>query len=269
MSDSSTYSQVAIRGELGQSIKSGSGKVFDRKNRLFYYNKSFRIACICSAVFVCLTLFSILFFMLRTGILTFESVPATTFFFSTNWSPETESFGAFVFIFGTFALTTLTLLISVPLAIFVAIFLAEVAPTWLRNVLRPILDLLVGIPSVVYGYLGLTMLLPLLRNMAHVDLADGILAAAIVLTIMILPTIARISDDSISVVPQKFRDASYALGATRFQTGFKVVLPAARSGVMYAVVLGMARAIGETMAVVMVIGNTPQLANALFKPTSV
>jgi phosphate transport system permease protein len=131
------------------------------------------------------------------------------------------------------------------------------------------LDLLVGIPSVVYGYLGLTMLIPLLRNMAHVDLADGILAAAIVLTIMILPTIARISDDSISVVPQKFRDASYALGATRFQTVFKVVLPAARSGVMYAVVLGMARAIGETMAVVMVIGNTPQLANALFKPTSV
>ncbi|TJY39709.1 phosphate ABC transporter permease subunit PstC [Cohnella pontilimi] len=269
MIESSPAVQAAVQGQLGESMKSGSGKAFDRKNRLLFYNSTFKVVCICSAIFVCLILFSILIFMFRTGVLTFKTVPLTTFLFSTDWSPETETYGAFVFIFGTFALTALTLLFSVPLSVFVAVFLAEMAPKWLRNLLRPILDLLVGIPSVVYGFLGLTLLLPKLRDWAQVDLSDGILAGAIVLSIMILPTISRISDDSISAVPQKYRDASYALGATRFHTIVRVVLPSARSGILYAVILGMARAIGETMAIVMVIGNTPQLANALFKPTSV
>ncbi|TVX98027.1 phosphate ABC transporter permease subunit PstC [Cohnella terricola] len=268
-----TSAQPSILGakdsDLGVSIKAGSGKTFDRKNRLLFYNRFFRIACIASAVFVCLILFGILFFMFRTGILTFRDVSPLTFFFSTEWSPEEESYGAFVFIFGTFALTFLTLLISVPLSVVIAVFLSEVAPAWLRNALRPILDLLVGIPSVVYGFLGLTILIPLLRDVTGTNMGDGILAAAIVLTIMVLPTISRVSDDAISAVPRKYRDASYALGGTRFQTIFKVTIPAARSGILYGVILGMARAIGETMAVVMVIGNTPQLADALFKPTSV
>lgn len=263
--------RVPVRkpGELGRSIKSGTGGRFDRKNRLYFYNRMFKIVCISSAIFVCLILFSILFFMFRTGVLTFETVPFAEFFFSTDWSPETESYGAFVFIFGTFALTALTLLISVPLSLIVAVFLSEIAPRWLRGALRPILDLLVGIPSVVYGFLGMTILIPLLRDVTGTNMGDGILAAAIVLTIMVLPTISRISDDALSAVPAKFRDASYALGATRFQTIFRVTLPAARSGILYGIILGMARAIGETMAVVMVIGNTPQLADALFKPTSV
>ncbi|MFD0673464.1 phosphate ABC transporter permease subunit PstC [Cohnella sp. GCM10027633] len=260
---------VAAPGDLGRSIKSGTGGRFDRKNRLYFYNRMFKIICISSAIFVCLVLFSILFFMFRTGVLTFETVSLKTFFFSTDWSPETESYGAFVFIFGTFALTMLTLLMAIPLSLIVAVFLSELAPKWLRDMLRPVLDLLVGIPSVVYGFLGLTLLIPLLRDVTGTNMGDGILAAAIVLTIMVLPTISRISDDAISAVPPKFRDASYALGATRFQTIYRVTIPAARSGIMYGVILGMARAIGETMAVVMVIGNTPQLADALFKPTSV
>jgi len=269
MIDAATQGGISDAGELGRSIRTGSGRRLDRKNRLLIYNRAFKIACICSAAFVCLILFSILFFMFRTGVMTFRDVSPMTFFFSTDWSPEMESYGAFVFIFGTFALTLLTLAISVPLSVFIAVFLAEVAPKWLRNLLRPVLDILVGIPSVVYGFLGLTLLIPLLRDVTGTDMGDGLLAAALVLTIMVLPTISRISDDAISAVPPKFRDASYALGATRFQTIFKVIIPAARSGIMYAVILGMARAIGETMAVVMVIGNTPQLADRLFKPTSV
>lgn len=269
MIESTSNPAIAVNGELGRSIRTGSGRRTDRKNRLRFYNRAFRITCIVSAVFVCLILLSILFFMFRTGVLTFQTVSPAKFFFSTDWSPENESYGAFVFIFGTVALTFLTLLISVPISVFVAVFLAEVAPLWLRNLLRPILDLLVGIPSVVYGFLGMTILIPLLRQAAGTDLADGILAASIVLSIMVLPTISRISDDAISAVPKKFRDASYALGATRFQTTFRVVLPSARSGILYGVILGMARAVGETMAVVMVIGNTPQLADAFLKPTSV
>ncbi len=261
--------KLAKAAELGTSIRSGTGRRFDRKNRLIFYNRAFRIICVSSAVFVCLILCSILFLMFRTGVLTFETVSLKTFFLSTNWSPEEDSYGAFVFIFGTVALTALTLLLAVPISLVVAVFLSEIAPKWLRGALRPILDLLVGIPSVVYGFLGITILIPMLRDVTGTNMGDGLLAAAIVLTIMVLPTISRISDDAISAVPAKFRDASYALGATRFQTIYRVTIPAARSGILYAVILGMARAIGETMAVVMVIGNTPQLADALFKPTSV
>lgn len=189
--------------------------------------------------------------------------------FSTNWDPENEHYGALIFILGTLALTGLTMLFAVPISVIIAVFLAEMTPKWLRQMLRPVLDLLVGIPSVVYGFLGLTILIPWLRDLSGHDLADGLLAASIVLTIMVLPTISRISDDAISAVPNKYRDAAYALGANRFQTVIRVVLPAARSGIMYAVILGMTRAIGETMAVVMVIGNTAQLANSLFTPTAV
>ena len=255
--------------DLGQSIRSDSGLSFDRKTRLRWSNKAFRIACIASAVFVCLVLASILFLMFRTGILTFRDVSLREFFFSTVWDPENDSYGALLFIFGTVALTALTLMISVPISVVVAIFLAELTPKWLRNLLRPVLDLLVGIPSVVYGFLGLTVLIPWLRDLSGRELADGLLAASIVLTIMVLPTISRISDDAITAVPKKYRDASYALGSNRFQTIMRVVLPAARSGILYAVILGMARALGETMAVVMVIGNTAQMADSLFTPTAV
>ncbi|MFS0726898.1 phosphate ABC transporter permease subunit PstC [Paenibacillus sp. 1P07SE] len=250
-------------------VTSGPARLLDRKRRLSMYNQLFKWLCIGSAVFVCLILFAILIFMARTGLLTFQSVSPLTFFFSNEWVPENDQYGAFVFIFGTFALTLLTMALSVPLSVVVAIFLAEMTPAWLKNALRPIMDLLVGIPSVVYGFLGLTILIPLLRELTGSFMGDGLLAAAIVLTIMVLPTISRITDDAITAVPHKYRDAAYALGSTRFQTTVQVVLPAARSGILYAVILGMARAVGETMAVVMVIGNTPQLADSLFKPTAV
>lgn len=263
----STNSSAA--SDLGKRIGTASGSKFDRKARLRWSNSLFRMLCISSALFVCLVLLCILVLMLRTGVLTFSQVSLKEFFFSTNWDPENEHYGALTFILGTLALTSLTMLISIPISVIIAVFLAEMTPKWLRNLLRPVLDLLVGIPSVVYGFLGLTVLIPWLRSLSGHDLADGLLAASIVLTIMVLPTISRISDDAISAVPNKYRDAAYALGANRFQTVIRVVLPAARGGIMYAVILGMARAIGETMAVVMVIGNTAQLPNSLFTPTAV
>ncbi|RCW51784.1 phosphate ABC transporter permease subunit PstC [Paenibacillus prosopidis] len=255
--------------ELGSAIRAGSKKPFDRRSRLFFTNRLFRYLCVACAGFVCLILFMILFLMFRTGVLTFSQISFADFFFSAEWNPENEQYGALIFIFGTFALTALTLLICVPISLIIAVFLSVFVPVWLKNMLRPVLDLLVGIPSVVYGYLGLTVLIPLIRDVTGTGMGDGLLAAALVLTIMVLPTVSRISDDAISAVPAKFSDASYALGATRFQTVWRVLLPSAKGGIMYAVILGMARAVGETMAVVMVIGNTPQLADSLFKPTSV
>lgn len=261
--------QPRLAAELGSAIRAGNSKPFDRRSRLFFTNRLFRYLCIACAGFVCLILFMILFLMFRTGVLTFSQISLADFFFSAEWNPENEQYGALIFIFGTFALTALTLLICVPISLIIAVFLSVFVPAWLKNMLRPVLDLLVGIPSVVYGYLGLTVLIPLIRDVTGTGMGDGLLAAALVLTIMVLPTVSRISDDAISAVPAKFSDASYALGATRFQTVWRVLLPSAKGGIMYAVILGMARAVGETMAVVMVIGNTPQLADSLFKPTSV
>ncbi|MCM3170750.1 MULTISPECIES: phosphate ABC transporter permease subunit PstC [unclassified Paenibacillus] len=271
MMDMNAPANSSAPNELGSGVGKapGSGTRFDRKARLRWSNKLFRVICISSALLVCLILLSILVLMLRTGVLTFADVSLKEFFFSTNWDPENEHYGALTFILGTLALTGLTMLFAIPISVIVAVFLAEMTPKWLRQVLRPVLDLLVGIPSVVYGFLGLTILIPWLREISGNDLADGLLAASIVLTIMILPTISRISDDAISAVPNKYRDAAYALGTNRFQTITRVVLPAARGGITYAVILGMTRAIGETMAVVMVIGNTAQLPNSLFTPTSV
>ena len=262
-----TAKNAAAKSNAVKEIK--EKKDAKRRSRLKLANKLFKAVCVTSAVLVCLILLMILFLMFREGVLTFKDVSPKEFFFSTVWEPEKGHFGAFIFIYGTFALTALTLLISVPISIFIAIFLVELAPKALKNALRPIIDLLVGIPSVVYGYLGFTLLIPVIRNVTGSSVGDGLLAASLVLAIMILPTVTRLSDDAISAVPQKYIQASYALGGTRFQTITKVTLPAARGGIMYAVILGMARAIGETFAVVLVIGNTPQLADSLVKPTAV
>jgi phosphate transport system permease protein len=243
--------------------------LFNRHIRLRLSDQLFRWFCLFSAIVLCVVLFSIIFFMGKTGIITFEYVSVTEYFFSLDWVPESDIFGAGVFFIGTLALTLLTMLISVPVSVAIAVFLAEIAPPKLKEIVRPILDLLVGIPSVIYGFLGLTILVPFLQGTTGSLMGDGLLAAALVLSLMVLPTIARISDDSIEAVPQKYREAAYALGCTKLQTIFFVILPAARRGIVSAVILGMTRALGETMAVVMVIGNVPQLAESLLQPTSV
>jgi len=232
-------------------------------------NGFFRYYFLFSILALCFVLGLVIIFIGKTALLLFGHISPAEFFLSFNWTPEEEAFGAAAFMVNTLSLTALTLLIAVPVSIGMAILCAEIAPDWMKKFVRPVLDLLVGIPSIVYGYLGLTVLLPFLRQVSGESLGDGLLAAALVLSLMVLPTITRISDDAIAAVPRKYRDAAYALGSTRLQVIMRVVLPAARRGVISAVILGMTRAVGETMAVVMVIGNTPQLAKTLFTPSSV
>ncbi|AZB44566.1 phosphate ABC transporter permease subunit PstC [Bacillus sp. FJAT-42376] len=232
-------------------------------------NKAFYIFTLGSALLLGVVLISIILFIGKTGLQVFKDVSPMEFFFSFTWDPYAEKYGAAVFILGTLSLTGLTLILAGPISLALAVFTVEVAPDWLKRILRPLLDLLVGIPSIVYGYLGLTILVPFIRSATGALVGDGLLAAAIVLTIMVLPTITRISDDAIAAVPTELREASYAMGSTRLQTIFRVILPAASPGILTAVILGMARAIGETMAVVMVIGNTAQLPTDLYTPTAV
>ena len=233
-----------------------------------FYDKCGRYLFIASACLMTILIFSIILFIGRQGLLTFGEVSPLEFFFSAAWDPSAKHFGALSFIMGSLLSTLVAVAIGTPLGLSGAIFLAKVAPDWLKRIMRPACDLYVAIPSVVYGYMGLILLVPILREYLHLPTGFGVMAASLVLAIMIMPTILTISTDALNAVPKALGEASLALGATWWQTIWHVVLPAARPGIMTAIVLAMARAVGETMAVQMLIGNTPQLATSLFMPTA-
>ena len=184
-----------------------------------------------------------------------------TFFFSPDWAPDQHQVGSLVLITGSILVTLLAVLLSTPISVGVALFVTEVAPPWARRFMQPVIELLTGIPSIIYGFMGLVIVVPLIAKAynsfmgGYFNTGFGIIAAAIVLTIMILPTITTISIDSLSTLPHGLREASMALGATRWQTIRRTLLPAGSSGIMTGVVLGMGRAIGETLAVSYVIGS--------------
>jgi len=221
-----------------------------------------------SAVAVSAVIFSIILFVGFQGVKTFKDVSPIEFFFSTDWTPSEDKFGAFSFLFSTFALTLLSVVIATPLALGGAVFIAKIAPRWMREIVRPATDLFVGIPSVVYGLIGLTVIVPFLSDLTG-HASYGILPAAIILAVMIFPTILSISEDAIRSLPGRLEEASLALGATRWQTIWRVLLPAARPGIVTGIILGMGRAIGETMAVFMVIGNAPKMPSSLTDSTTV
>lgn len=240
----------------------------DEHTRKLAYDRYVRYLFIGSACLMTVIILSIIVFVGQQGLLTFTEVSPIEFFFSSKWDPTEGRFGAFSFIAGSLAVTVLAVLLGAPLGLAGAVFMAKIAPNWLREFMRPATDLYVAIPSVVYGFVGLTILVPFIRVQFQVNTGFGLLAAAIILAIMILPTIISISEDALRSVPRSLEEASLALGATRWQTIWKVLLPAALPGIMTSIILAMARAVGETMAVQMVIGNTPQLAKSLFMPTS-
>lgn len=183
------------------------------------------------------------------------------------WAPGSEQFGILPLIWGTVLVMAGALALGTPLAVATAIFLAEIATPRVRSIVRPAVELLAGIPSVIYGFFGLVMLRPLVANMSG-GLGFGAVTAWIILAIMIVPTIATLSQDALESVPDGIREASYAMGATTWQTISRVLLPAAKIGIIDAVILGMGRAIGETMAVLMVVGNAPVFPKDVFSPLS-
>jgi phosphate transport system permease protein len=187
------------------------------------------------------------------------------FILSSHWAPTKGHFGILAMIISSVLVTLGAMVIGVPLGLSCAIVLAEFSPKRLKMVLKPTLELLAGIPSVVYGFLGVIWLVPLIRNYLGGP-GLSLLAASIILGIMILPTVISISIDALTAVPDLYRDGSLALGATRWQTVSRVVLPAASSGIITAIILGMGRAIGETMAVIMVAGNALQIPISVLDP---
>lgn len=227
-------------------------------------------ALFCGLLIVALTI-SIIIFVASKGLSTFtkHGYSLTNFLFSSEWSPESDipKLGALIFITGSTFVSIGAVIISAPIGIALAVFMNYISPRIGEKVLQPALELFVGIPSVVYGWIGFSVLLPFIKNNFG-GIGFSLIAGILVLSIMILPTIASISSDAVKTIPKSYLEASYGLGATRWQTISKVIVPAAKNGILTGVVLGLARAFGEALAVQMVIGNSVKFAKNLLSPTA-
>jgi phosphate transport system permease protein len=223
-----------------------------------------RVAGFSAIAFVAL----IFLFLLREGVPAFFEVPLGNLF-GTRWYPTFDLYGALPLILGSLLVTVTAIVIALPLGVATAVFVREVAPNWAREILKPLIEVLAGIPSVVLGFFGMTVLAPGIRTGLGMPTGLTAFTGALLLAYMALPTIISVAEDALDAVPKSYRDASLAMGATHWQTIWRVVVPAGRSGILIAVMLGLGRAIGETMAVMMVTGNAarmPTTLDSVFRP---
>jgi phosphate transport system permease protein len=230
----------------------------------FFIERAIRVTGISAIVFVAL----ILLFLLREGAPAFLEVPLKDLGTS-RWYPTEGYFGLLPLILGSLLVMLGAALIALPLGLATAIFIAEIAPPWARDVLKPFVEVLAGIPSVVLGFLGMLVLAPLVRQTTGVATGLTAMTGSLLLALMALPTIVSVAEDALDAVPKSYRDGALALGVTRWQTIWWVIVPAARSGILTGMMLGIGRTIGETMTVMMVTGNAarvPLSPGALLMP---
>jgi phosphate transport system permease protein len=208
----------------------------------------------------------IVFSLFREGLPIFGKVSVKEFLFGMEWYPtyDPPSFGIFPLIVGSFIVTLLATLIAVPLGVLAAIYISEIAPRSIKEIIKSAIELLAGLPSVVLGFFGMVVVAPWLQDTFDLPTGLNIVNASMILALMAIPTISSISEDALYAVPREFKEASYALGATKVETITRVIIPAALSGISTAVMLGMARAIGETMVVLMVAGGAAAIPESLF-----
>ncbi|HEX2946096.1 MAG TPA: phosphate ABC transporter permease subunit PstC [Clostridia bacterium] len=219
------------------------------------------IFLVCAALSI-LSVIVITIYVFAKGSPAIFKVGAANFLFGTVWQPEANQYGILPMIISSVLGTIGAVIIGVFIGLFTAIFLAELAPKKLAGIIRPAVELLAGIPSVVFGFFGLMVLVPIISEYFG-GAGNSLLAVIIILSVMILPTVISMSETSIRAVPSTIKEGSLALGASHIQTIFKVILPAAKSGIMASIVLGTGRAIGETMAVILVSGNTALIPHAI------
>lgn len=208
----------------------------------------------------------IVFSLFREGLPLFKTVSVKDFLFGMEWYPtyDPPSFGIFPLMVGSLIVTLIATLIAVPLGVMSAIYISEIAPQRIKEILKSVIELLAGLPSVVLGFFGMVIVAPWLQETFDLPTGLNIINSSVILAIMAIPTISSISEDALYAVPREFKEASYALGATKFETIVQVIVPAALSGISTAVMLGMARAIGETMVVLMVAGGAAAIPESLF-----
>lgn len=235
-----------------------------KKRSEFLIEKAIFSSGIASIIFVVL----IFFFLLKEGLALFASYNPLHFLFGLNWYPISDpaQFGIVPLILGSLFVTVGAIVICVPLGIAVAIYIAEVAPPHLKNILKFMIELLAAIPSVVLGYIGIISLAPMLKTLFRLPSGLTALAGSIMLAFMAMPTVVSIIEDAIVSTPKSYKEGSFALGATHWQTIQRVVLPASSSGILAAVMLGIGRVLGETMAVLMITGNAALIPTSILQP---
>ena len=218
------------------------------------------------AIVSLLILFLIVLFLFREGIPIFKEVTLWDFLFGNEWYPtyQPPSYGIWPLIVGSLIVTFFSSLIAVPIGVMSAVYISEIAPAALKEVLKSVIELLAGLPSVVLGFFGMVVLAPWLQETFDLPTGLNIVNASLILALMAVPTISSISEDALYAVPKEFKEASYALGATKYETIVRVIVPSAFSGIMTSVILGMARAIGETMVFLMVAGGAAAIPESLF-----
>ena len=237
---------------------------FFKRPREFLAEKAIFASGIASIVIVAL----IFFFLLKEGIFLFRAYPFKDFLLGRNWYPISEppDFGILPLILGTLLVTLGAAVISVPFGIASAIYISEVAPFRSKEILKSGIELLAAIPSVVLGFIGMTTVVPWIKTVFHTPTGLTAFSGSIILAFMAMPTIVSIAEDALHSVPKTYKEGAYALGATQWQTIYRVVLPAASSGIVAAVMLGIGRVVGETMAVMMVTGNSASLFRGFLSP---
>ncbi|AXQ78733.1 phosphate ABC transporter permease subunit PstC [Streptococcus chenjunshii] len=253
--------------ELAKKLVSSS-----KNSRLEKFGKTITFLCLILIVFI---VAMILIFVAQKGLSTFfvDKINPLKFLFGTQWQPNIKDaagkplLGALPMILGSFIVTILSALIATPFAIGAAVFMTEISPKYGAKILQPTVELLVGIPSVVYGFIGLQIIVPFVRSIFG-GTGFGILSGVFVLFVMILPTVTFMTVDSLKAVPRHYKEASLAMGATRWQTIWRVILNAAKPGIFTAVVFGMARAFGEALAIQMVVGNSAVMPTSLTTPAA-
>lgn len=247
--------------------KTGKGELQLVSRATYFKETSLRtIFLFCAFVAVLGVALIFIFTMVKAAPI-FTDVGLIEFITGGTWSPSDGEFGILPLVAGSFLVTLGALALGTPLAVGTAVFLSEIATPRVRSVIRPAVELLAGIPSVIYGFFGMVVLRPFVAELTG-GMGFGALTAWFILAIMIVPTISTLTEDALGSLPLGIREASYAMGATTWQTIWKVVLPAAKIGIIDAVILGMGRAIGETMAVLMVVGNAPVFPDGIAEPLS-
>lgn len=249
-------SSISIKKDLHNNSK--------YKNKYFMEKLSKNIFFM-SALVAVISLFLIIGFVFYKGLTPFFSkgFSMVDFLTGVEWLPGSEKFGIAPMIIASIIATLGALLIGVPVGIFTAVFISEVAPKKVSKIMSPLIELLAGIPSVLYGVFGLSFIVPLIQNIFNLPKGQSLLAVIIVLAIMMLPTIISVSETAIKAVPKSYKEGSLALGASKIETIFKVIIPSAKSGILAGIVLGIGRALGETMAVILVAGNSPVIPTSI------
>jgi phosphate transport system permease protein len=243
-------------------------KIESRKSNSLIYDiliEKFFLIVGLSSLFI---LFTIMVFLIKEGIPLFKEVGISDFIFGKEWYPTSDNqrFGIFPLIISSLYITAIASLIAIPLSLSVAIYISELAGSTVKEIVKPLIEIIASIPSVIIGFFGMVVVAPFLMEHFDVDTGLNLFNAALMLSFMVIPTIASISEDAISSVPMSLKEASYALGANRWETIIHIVIPASLSGIYTAIILGISRIIGETMVVLMVAGGATIIPTSLFDP---